>query len=290
MPKAQPTFTTIGERLRWAIDRRPADGRKRGLKLFQRDIEERSRARERDGMPKIEGASLPSIMSYLPSASRQKAVVPGVAFLEAAADLCGVRVSWLTYGDGFPTDAHEAAAHLQKSVVGADEAKTADALRMAKALLRAMGHEPTDVEPDGVTSHFEASDLWGNPTKAMLPHWLTTVAEVRLRLIMSGAYNDANPLGGTGARAARWVHERVERDIARALVAPLQAFALRGEQLTARELDDYVALLLPALLHLTNVIARVGHDAMQLDAIAEEATDTPKPKKSTRARKNARTK
>lgn len=89
-------LNTIGGRLRWAIDRRLPRGRERGIRLFQRDLEERAKQRA-DTIP---GVTLPSIMTYLNDETE-----PSAAFVREAADLCGVRPGWLLFGEEPRTEA-----------------------------------------------------------------------------------------------------------------------------------------------------------------------------------------
>ena len=95
-------WSTIGGRLRWAIGRLPKAGRERGLRLFQRRLEQRSRERakasKRGG--DIPGTTLPSIGTYL---RKQDPRTPTVDFLTEASALLRVRREWLTYGSGHPT-------------------------------------------------------------------------------------------------------------------------------------------------------------------------------------------
>ena len=79
---------TRGERLAWAVERFKRQGRHRGIGLLILKLRERG----------TQGASYPSINSYL----RDK-VDPPLDFIEAAADILGVRSGWLAFGDGAPT-------------------------------------------------------------------------------------------------------------------------------------------------------------------------------------------
>lgn len=97
-------LNTIGERLRWAIGQRPRDGRQRGVRKFQRDIQARSIERADQGERGIPGVTLPSIMTYLNDETE-----PSVEFLREAARVLAVREEWLAFGEGFPTAAENAA-------------------------------------------------------------------------------------------------------------------------------------------------------------------------------------
>jgi hypothetical protein len=98
-PTAPADFDTIGKRLRWAIERRPTKGRERGLRLFQRDMEARARELEAAGSDRVPPFTLPSIMTYLTDETE-----PSPTFVREAARLCGVKRSWIMFGDGPRTD------------------------------------------------------------------------------------------------------------------------------------------------------------------------------------------
>lgn len=87
-------WDTLGERLRWAIDQQQPEGKSRGVGLLI------SRLKEHGAL----GANYPSINSYL-----SDKVEPPLAFVREAANALGVRVEWLAFGVGKPTEAEEAA-------------------------------------------------------------------------------------------------------------------------------------------------------------------------------------
>ena len=93
---------TVGERLGWAIEKRPAIGKQRGLRKFQRDIEKRAAELWEAEKIKIPGVSMLSIMKYL-----KDDVTPSVAFLREAAQLAGVRPEWLAFGSGLRSEDEE---------------------------------------------------------------------------------------------------------------------------------------------------------------------------------------
>jgi len=93
---------TIGERLQWAIQHLPRRGRQRGLRLFQRLMEERAEEIEREGGPPLVGTYLSSVQGYV-----RGEVEPSMQFLVEAARVLGVREAWLIVGDGPPTDEEE---------------------------------------------------------------------------------------------------------------------------------------------------------------------------------------
>ena len=63
-----------------------------GKKAFHRQLEDAG----------VKGSSYPSVRKYLSGAA-----TPSLRFLEVAAELCQVRVAWLAFGDGAPTDERE---------------------------------------------------------------------------------------------------------------------------------------------------------------------------------------
>jgi hypothetical protein len=92
---------TVGKRLRWAIVRRPAMGKKRGVRAFQRAIEERAGKLEKKGR-RLPGITLPSIMTYL-----NDVTTPSIEFLHEAASVLDVREAWLAFGEGERTEAEQ---------------------------------------------------------------------------------------------------------------------------------------------------------------------------------------
>lgn len=98
-------WDTIADRLRWAIDRMPREGRQRGERLFQRKVERRAEEIRRSGDPEeLTGYHLNSIRDYLSGKT-----LPSPIFIREAAAVVGVRATWLLDGSGKPTDAEEQA-------------------------------------------------------------------------------------------------------------------------------------------------------------------------------------
>jgi hypothetical protein len=87
-------WDTFVGRLRWAISQQRPEGRQRGLRLFQRKMD------QCEGVP---GTSLSAIQSYL------RGVEPTRPFIVEAARVLHVRAPWLAFADGQPTEAAEAA-------------------------------------------------------------------------------------------------------------------------------------------------------------------------------------
>jgi hypothetical protein len=112
--KDHPAGGTLGSRLGQAIQQ----WRGRGIKAFQQEMKAR-------GVP---GSSYPMVHRYL-----KNAAVPPIPFVTAAAELLGVRASWLTYGDGEPTDAEQAAAAAVPT--DPDERVILDAIRESFPLI-----------------------------------------------------------------------------------------------------------------------------------------------------------
>jgi hypothetical protein len=101
-------YKTLGGRLRWAIDRMPAEGRKRGLRLFQR----RLGARAEELSDGIDGTALSTIQGYCNDEQE-----PSLGFLREASAILRVRIEWLAFGSGMPTEVdtglHEVSQRLQ---------------------------------------------------------------------------------------------------------------------------------------------------------------------------------
>ena len=100
----QADFSTLHGRLRWAIDRQPREGRRRGLRLFQRRMESRAKELTEEDDVQLEGVALSSIQTYL-----RGEVVPPLTFLQEAAGVLVVREAWLILHDGEPTEDEERA-------------------------------------------------------------------------------------------------------------------------------------------------------------------------------------
>src|SRR5690606_19588238 len=98
---------TLPGRLQWAIAEQPRQGRQRGLRLFQRRMEERAAQVEAEGGPPLAGTHLASIQGYISGK-----VEPSLRFLEEAARVLGVRPAWLAYNDGPPREAERVAGAL----------------------------------------------------------------------------------------------------------------------------------------------------------------------------------
>lgn len=90
----------IARRLSEALDRK--DWSRREL---QRQIE--------GSAPDLTGNSLPSVLNYLEGKH-----TPSVEFLRVVADLLGVRVEWLAFGSGEPTEEAEAAERAREGGPG----------------------------------------------------------------------------------------------------------------------------------------------------------------------------
>ena len=105
-------LSTIGKRLRWAIERRPAEGQARGIRKFQRDLTARAVELKEAGGSTIAGLTLPSVMSYL-----NDAATPSVEFIREASQLAGVRATWLAWGEGAPTQSEQDEALMRVTLV-----------------------------------------------------------------------------------------------------------------------------------------------------------------------------
>ncbi len=107
-------FDSLASRLRWAITQQPPDGRRRGLRLFQRRLSAEA--------PRLDGTALSSIQAYLSGA-----VTPSLGWVEVASEILGVRAAWLAFGGGFPTDEEQA------EIEGVQAAPTGTVERNGKA-------------------------------------------------------------------------------------------------------------------------------------------------------------
>ena len=112
-PNEQASLDTPGGRLTWAIGEQPRQGRRRGLRMFERAMRERSE-RVHGG---ITGATLPSIKAYMADTAW-----PSKVFWDHAGAVLGVRPVWLAFGQGAPTDEQE---HEAREVM-AEREGTAD--------------------------------------------------------------------------------------------------------------------------------------------------------------------
>ena len=90
---------TLGERLQTAVDAKYENAHQ-----FQGDMAKRG----------VKGSAYPSIYSYLKGKS-----APSLEFLQEAAELLGVRLMWLAFGEGEPTE--EAAAPRRVGLLSEDE-------------------------------------------------------------------------------------------------------------------------------------------------------------------------
>lgn len=164
----QGDWGTIGGRLRWAIQRRPRDGRKRGVRKFQSDLEERSRGEVEAGQPAIPGVTMPSIQGYL-----KDEVKPSLHFLEQSADLCEVDEDWLITGRGYPTEDQARAANTVAATVSA-QIKLGDMFTQ------------TGSEPGLALLHRRVFKKLKRPMTDRPPPWLASLIEVWLQLSESG--------------------------------------------------------------------------------------------------------
>ena len=198
---------TLAGRLRWAIDQTPSSGRQRGLRLFQRRIEEHA--------PDVHGTSLSAIQGYLRDDGE-----PSLAFVRQAAVLLAVREPWLAVGHGAPTEEEEA---------GTSESPEADLYGVSTAIYKALG-VPTKVE--GGAERFFKSAVWAPVARQTVlrlyqlrPGWeLLTGVEV--------AEEDPD---------TAW--ERAIKDTAIAIAAPLRALGVDARHLELNDVADYVAAM-----------------------------------------------
>ena len=108
-----PRPHTLAERLKWAYGQGWfEEDRKKGLRLFQRRMQERAEEIKAEGGSPFEGYNLSSIQGY---ASGK--VVPSLDFLLEAAAVLKVRREWLILGRGKPTDAEQQVADAARDLL-----------------------------------------------------------------------------------------------------------------------------------------------------------------------------
>lgn len=241
------TRYTLGGRLREAIDRQPWEGRQRGLRLFQRRMDEHGQG--------VGGTSLSAIQDYL--ADRTE---PSPSFLRLAAQLTGVRFAWLANGEGMPTEEEE------RDRVSGQEAELS---RITGAVYRALGRPFWDAQG----------------TAAAL--WAPTVRRVALRLyqhrpawrLFEGP-GDPGLLEGLPDTGEAEFSSAVDA-VAEALAAPLRALGMDGRRLSLQALADYVEI---SALALHQAIPRYhaedvppGHVIVEVPALVESLLDVAPP-------------
>lgn len=128
MPSEWVELHSSGERLRWAIDRQPHQGRRRGLRLLVHKLEAQG----------IKGATLPSITAYIED--RRK---PSLGFWIPTAKALGVRVEWLAFGTGQPSREHEVVASINATAEALASEAGQEWRRTAASMVRAItGRDP----------------------------------------------------------------------------------------------------------------------------------------------------
>jgi hypothetical protein len=138
-------WRTLPGRLRWAIDRLPKQGRRRGLRLFVARMQERARELERKRERALTGVYLSSIQGYVSGD-----VDPPLYFLEQAADVLGVRLAWLNAGEGAATEEEERIWRDAKAQVSEAWRALEHRLRSAKEKGLREGFPAFDVLPHAV--------------------------------------------------------------------------------------------------------------------------------------------
>ena len=223
------SWHTLGGRLRWAIKRQPHQGRQRGLRLFQRRMEEH-------GL-RVPGTSLSAIQGYL----RDDPAEPSPSFLLLAARLLSVRVGWLAFGGGAPTEEEERTR---------GETPEAELFRISTTVYEALGVSTkvppgtlTIQHPEGLES--EGERFWGHAT------WAPLVRQTALRLYQYrpswALLSEGSEDGGERAFEEARVEDPEPRfwlaveDTAQAIAAPLKAVGVDASQLTLEDVADYVS-------------------------------------------------
>lgn len=204
---------TFGKRLRAAIEKRPPRGRRRGIRLFQEDMEDRREEMRASGKGELIGVALPSIHAYL-----HDRVSPPEDFVREAAQILGVREAWLAHGPPEPrTEAEVQARGISSEVQWAREAWRKDALEIKQAVL-------------------------GRPIAAddeFIPYWVGPLADL---------INNRNfpPYRGGDDK------EQLET-LSAILREPLILLGLSSEQVNAAAFSDYVMSMIPTLFFLASL-------------------------------------
>jgi hypothetical protein len=230
---------TLGGRLRWAYQQQPARGRERGLRLFQRQMEEAA--------PGVQGTSLSAIQGYLKGNGE-----PSLRFIKHAARLLAVRAEWLAWGEGAPTEDEEASRR---------ESPEGQLFRTSDAVLAALGIPTTGGE--------------GKKRSSGPPAWAAVVRQSALILYSHRPRWEALAGGSEGDydALASWVFENRSQlargedprtpsdhdvrwkqsleDLADALAAPLGALGVKASELDPRDITDYVQAVALALQRVT---------------------------------------
>ena len=222
----QGDWGTIGGRLRWAIQQRPRDGKQRGVRKFQRDLEIRSKSQVKDGRAAIPGVTVPSIQGYLADVAR-----PSLNFLEPAAELCGVDEGWLITGRGYPTEDHAKAARTAAATVSA-QITVGDIFQI------------TGSGAGLAMLHRRVFEELGRPLSDPPPPWLAGLIEVWLQLSeSSGSGGDPD----------------FEATVAETLMGPLKLMGVDPVEMQETEnFDSYVFAMTPVMLMLAAERARQG--------------------------------
>lgn len=165
---------------------------------------------------------------------------PRLELLRAMADVLGVRWQWLAYGpkEGAPTEPEEQARQqaLRIEEAGLPPKEDAQAARLLKAVYSALklpGPTLGIEEEPGVTG------IIHGPQAERPPVWLAPLGAVLFHLLTADI-----------AAGYRQVETRLEKEIGKALAAPLQSLGIVPAEMDRGELDAYVLGMIPVLLRL----------------------------------------
>ena len=148
---ATPASETVKDRLRRVVSNRPPKGRHRGIRLFQREMEQRRDELRADGQDLV-GVSLPTIHGYV----SPDGPTPTDDFVHEAASVLGVSPEWLLKGeggqrtDGIPTPEEAHMDHIGR--IAAALERIADALEKRAA----PAPEPEPEQPHPAPKYFGA--------------------------------------------------------------------------------------------------------------------------------------
>lgn len=221
-------WDTLGGRLRWSVRQGPRDGRKHGLRYFQKLMERRAAELHQEEGYQLTGVALSSMQTYLPTDDRPALAEPSYRFVVEAARILGVRVAWLASGEGAPTE--EGEAHRREN-------SEEELYRISMAVYEAMG--VTTRVQEGDTEGGDRARFWGSAL------WAPIVRQTALRLYQSRpawALLKGEPTGSPEGRTeSDEAFEAAISDTAAAIASPLKDLGVDGAGLDLTEVADYVS-------------------------------------------------
>lgn len=205
---------TLAGRLDWAIQRQPRDGRKRGLRLFQRRLDAFAKAEKKEGRPTPDGTSLSSIQTYV-----NGQLTPTLGFLKAAAEVLAVREAWLISGDGHRTEEEKLAG----------------------------GNSGLALIGDARTRQRQIEEAFQKGAEVELPlrEWVRETPRPALQVLLRLWQLRCSQVWPNAER--RRVRVELARQLGRAVVAPLWAMGIDPTDLNDDVLEDHILAMAPVL-------------------------------------------